>query len=126
MMREIVNDGNAIHFGLNFEPSLDALKGAQGFADHLLRYPVPGGHRCGRGGIPHVVFSSERKFKVRPLFSFSYNRPARTIGRQAQIRNSPRRAFASAISFHRTKRARNATFDALSAIKRDNSPAARN
>src|SRR5271165_3540571 len=103
MMREVVDDGNAVDLRLHFQPALHALECLQSIGNGLFRNAAGGGKR-GRGSrVPHVVFAGERKFETGPELAVVHNAPRRASWIQPQIRNSPVRTSTRTVTFDWTK-----------------------
>ena len=125
VMRKVIDDGDAIHLGANFEAALHALEGLQRGGNLFFRNSASRRQRCRRGRIPHVVFTRQRKLEVGPRFAVAQNRPCRACRIEPQIGNSPGRILARSVSLHWTKRPGQAAFDTLACIEGDNAAAAR-
>ena len=60
-MGEIVNDRNAVDFGLHFQATLHALEALQRRCNHIYLNAVVGCNCHGSSGVPDVVLSGQRK-----------------------------------------------------------------
>ena len=57
MMREVVDDRDAIHLRLNFQTPLHALEGLQRRRNLFFRDSIGRSQSRSRGRVPHVVFA---------------------------------------------------------------------
>ena len=69
MMRKIVDDGDAVDFGFDFKAPLYATECGESLGNCIFGNSVIGGQRGCGGGIPDVIFASQRKFKIAPGFA---------------------------------------------------------
>ena len=112
MMREVINDGDAVHLRLNFQAPLHALERLQRRHNLLFRDAVPGSQRRCRGCIPHVVFARQRELKIHPGSTVVQHGPRSASRRQFQVSDSPVRVPPCAIALHGAKRLAQAALEA--------------
>ena len=75
MMREVVDDGDAVDLRLHFEAALYALECLQRGGDRFFRNAAGCCQRGRRGRVPDVVFTGQRKFEVSPCSAVVQNCP---------------------------------------------------
>src|SRR6266700_2539188 len=120
MVREIVNDGDAVHFCFHFQATLDALETLQGLRNDFQWDAVMCSQDSCRRSVPNVVLASQRKLKIRPGSAVSLDRPSGAIALKAKIRDTPHGTSGSAVTLHWTESARETAIDAFTAIECDN------
>src|ERR1700730_13238241 len=125
MMREIVDDRDAVDLSFYFQTALHALELFKCAGNNVYRNPVIRSHSRRRRGVPDVVFASQRKLKLRPGFSVLQDRPSSAIGFQLQICDPPCCVVRSSITLHGTKSLRKRALDAVAGIEGDDASAAR-
>src|SRR6185437_13953560 len=86
---EIVNDGDAVHFGLHFQAALHALERFQGLSNLRFGDAVSNGHGRGSSSVENVVLSGKRKIEVSPVAAFAQDRPVSALTFELQVGGLP-------------------------------------
>ncbi len=76
---EVVDDGDAVDFGADFEAALDALEGGESGDDGLLGDALAGSKGGGGGGVERVVLAGELHFEFSPERAVVPDLPARAV-----------------------------------------------
>src|SRR6185437_4651837 len=128
MMREVFNDSDAVQLRPDFQSPFYALKSLQRLRNLLLRDSASGGQRCGRCGVPHVVFPGQCKLEISPWFALTKYRPSGARRPRPDASNLPSsfRIGIRTVPLHLAKSAGNAAFYALARIKGDQITPTRN
>ena len=108
MMSEIVNDGDAVNLGFDFQAAFHALKSLQCLRDCLRFDSIMRGHGGGGCGVKHVIFSGQRKLQVGPVIAFAQHRPRSTLRLILNTGNLPVRTALHAIALYWAEGASNA------------------
>src|SRR5262249_29465286 len=77
MMREIVENGDAIDLRLELQPALNALEVLQSLGNRRGLDAVVGGHRGSGGSIQHVVLASQGELELCPRLAPAHHGPTR-------------------------------------------------
>ena len=103
MVREVINNGDAVHLGSNLQTSLYAFKSFKRGRDFLFRDAVSSGQSRGCSSVPDVIFAGQGKFKIRPGFAIAQHRPCGTCGFESQVGHSPCGVRGRAIALYGTE-----------------------
>ena len=66
VVREVIDDGDAVDLRANFQPALDAAEGGEGLGDGGERDALSEGERGGGGGVQRVVRSGHGERELGP------------------------------------------------------------
>ncbi len=124
-MREVVNDGDAVHHRAHFQPALHALETGDRFLDCRCAQSLACGQRRGGGCIQRVVLACHLHFHPAPQSAAIPYLPTRQAFCIAQITNLPVRLIAEAIPLDAAECLLHALGDVCTAIECDDAPAPR-
>src|SRR5579864_8455470 len=122
MMREVIDDGDAVDLGFHFKATLHALESFERGGDGVFANSAGGSESRGSGGVPDVVFAGKGKFEIGPRLVVVKNGPGGAPRGKAKICNSPIRARACAVAIDRTERLAQAALETCAfggAVERD-------
>src|SRR5579859_7187315 len=120
MMREVVDNRDAIDHSPHFKPSLHALKTSQRLLNRSHRYTLIRRQRRSRRSIQSVVLPGQRHLQLSPKLPVMMHFPLAAAILMAQLLNAPRRVGAKAISLHTAEGSAHALIDIGAAIVSDN------
>src|SRR5579871_1804767 len=103
MMREVVDDGDAVHLRFDFETALHALECLQRGGDCIFWNSAGESESGRRGGVPNVVFAGKGELEVGPLFAIVKDGPGGTVGNEAEVGHFPIRSSARAVAIDRAE-----------------------
>src|SRR5207244_11371143 len=124
-MSEIIDDGDAVDLCLHFQTALHAFESLQCGRNFFFRDAVIKSQRRRSGGIPYVVFPTQRKLEIGPVLFIVQHGPRSSSLLQLQIGDPPRRIVARTVAFDRTKCPANAAFNTLTEVVCNQASAAR-
>src|SRR5579872_6661780 len=102
-MREVVDDGDAVDLGFDFEAALDAFEGLERGGDAFFRDAARKSESRGGGGVPDVVFAGQCEFEVGPGLVVVEHSPRSTAGIETEISDFPVGTRAGTIAIHRAE-----------------------
>ena len=108
MMREVVDDGDAVDLCANLEAAFDGAEGTKGFFNGGGSDALPCSERGGGGGVECVVFASERQGEIGEGLAGTEEMPVAGAAFVGEITQLPIGARCESVTFYATKRIGNA------------------
>src|SRR5690348_17168370 len=99
MMREVIDNGNAVYFTTHFATAFDALEILERIIDRFAICAPGRGGNDRRQTVPHVKVSDQRCLKVLPLRTVAEYAEVRQAFSKADVACLPFRIFAGAECF---------------------------
>src|SRR6266700_193571 len=119
MMRKIVDDGDAIDLGFDFQTAFDTLESLQSRGNLRYANTVVRSHRSRSCRVQDVVLTGQCKFKIRPLSARAKHLPRGRRRTDAYICDPPGRGLLHPVTLDWAKCLRQTAIQTHSGIMRD-------
>ena len=124
MMREVVDNGNAVHFRAHFEATLHALERLKRCSDLFFRNAVVEASAAAAVAFQTLYSPPRANSKSAPRLAFCSAQTRLCVGSRRKLATR-HVAFGRAIAFDRAEGLRDATLDALTGVEGDDASAPR-
>src|ERR1051326_4755795 len=126
MVREVINNGDAVHFGDHFQAALHALEASECFLNFLGLDAEVGCHRSRSSSVEDVVGTGEWKLKFRPGLAVTINAPASLLAAKVEVARAPSGVRREHVELDRGESFREALLYIRAAVEGDNLALLRN
>src|SRR4051812_20185303 len=125
VMREIVDDSDAIHLGLHLETALHGLKTLERLGDGARLDAVVRSHGSSCRRIEHVVFTGQRKGEMRPRLVVAQEPPTGLVRLEIHVGDAPVGAVLETVTLDLAKCSAHAVVDVAAGVPGDEAAALR-